>query len=203
MTSEWPVIKCVMNPNGGEAMWQFKMSSKKVLNCYHEYQQLVGRTRFYHLVFVMKMMCARGCSSRGAFGVNAFFRWIYPMTHNAPSHHLIFFWSYSLYKSFSLWKQHKAFFKTEIILLLLGKKQGDSRQHKCFSLGFYPPPHSTLPIQSSNKHTAVQQGRRLVKASTHFYSGVSHLYIKRVGHIITTHPTHTLSLKNNLNPFSF
>ena len=47
----------------------------------------------------------------------------------------------------------------EIILLLLGNKQGDSEQHGCFSLVLFTPPHSTLPIQSSNKHTAVQQGR--------------------------------------------
>ena len=104
----------------------------------------------------------------------------------------------SLYKSFSLWNSHKAIFKMEIILLLLGNKQGDSEQHGCFSLVLFTPPHSTLPIQSSNKHTAVQQGRRLMKASTHFYSGVSHLYIKRVGHVISTHPTHTLSLKTIL-----
>ena len=55
----------------------------------------------------------------------------------------------------------------EIILLLLGNKRGDSIQHGCFSLVLFTPSHSTLPIQSSNKHTAVQQGRRLVKASTH------------------------------------
>ena len=46
-----------------------RMSSEKVLNCYHEYQHLVEWTRFYHLDFVMKMICARECSSRGAFGV--------------------------------------------------------------------------------------------------------------------------------------
>ena len=43
----------------------------------------------------------------------------------------------------------------EIILLLLGNKQGDSEQHGCFSLVLFTPPHSTLPIQSSNKHTTV------------------------------------------------
>ena len=46
-----------------------RMTSEKVINCYHESQQLVGRTRFYHLAFVMKMMCDLKCSSRGAFGV--------------------------------------------------------------------------------------------------------------------------------------
>ena len=45
----------------------------------------------------------------------------------------------------------------EIILLLLGEKRGDSEQHGCFSLVLFTPSHSTLPIQSSNKHTAVQQ----------------------------------------------
>ena len=67
----------------------------------------------------------------------------------------------------------------EIILLLLGNKQGDSEQHGCFSLVLFAPSHSTLPIQSSNKHTTVQQGRRLVKASTHFsYSSSSFIYKK-------------------------
>ena len=36
-TSEWPVIKCVMTPNGGEAIRQSKMSSKKVVNCWHSW----------------------------------------------------------------------------------------------------------------------------------------------------------------------
>lgn len=62
----------------------------------------------------------------------------------------------------------------EIILLLLGDKQGDSEQHGCFSLVFI---HH--PIQSSNKHTAVQQGRRLVKASTHFSFGSSSFIYKK------------------------
>ena len=121
------------------------MTSEKVLNCYHEYQQLVGWTRIYHLIFVMKMMCAHECSSRGAFGVNAFFRWLYPMTHNAPSHHILFFWSYPIYKSFSLWKQHKAIFRMEIILLLLGTKWGNSEQHECFSLVFIHHPIQLFP----------------------------------------------------------
>lgn len=86
----------------------------------------------------------------------------------------------------------------EIILLLLGNKRGDSKQHGCFSLVLFTPPHSTLPIQSSNKHTAVQQGRRLVKASTHFYSGSSSLYIKknRTRHLDAS-DTYII-LKNNL-----
>lgn len=85
----------------------------------------------------------------------------------------------------------------EIILLLLGNKQGDSEQHGCFSLVLFAPPHSTRPIQSSNKHTAVQQGRRLVKDSTHFYSASS-LYIKknRIRHLDAS-DTHII-LKNNL-----
>ena len=51
-------------------MWgDIRMTSEKVINCYHESQQLVERTRFYHLVFIMKMVFAHECSSRGAFGV--------------------------------------------------------------------------------------------------------------------------------------
>ena len=46
-----------------------RMTNEKVLNCYHESQHLDVRTRFYHLIFVMKMVCAHECSSRGAFGV--------------------------------------------------------------------------------------------------------------------------------------
>ena len=46
----------------------------------------------------------------------------------------------------------------EIILLLLGDKRGDYKQYGCFSLVLFTPSHSTLPIQSSNKHTAVQKG---------------------------------------------
>ena len=51
----------------------------------------------------------------------------------------------SLYKSFSLWKQHKAIFKMKIILLLLDEKQGDSEQHGCFSLGFIHHPIQLFP----------------------------------------------------------
>ena len=80
----------------------------------------------------------------------------------------------------------------EIILLLLGEKQDDSEQHEYFHW-YYSHHH----ILSSNKHTAVQQGRRLVKDSTHFSSGVSHLYIKknRTRHLDASDP---LPLNTNL-----
>ena len=147
-TSECPVKKCVMTPNGGEAMRQFKMSSKKVVNCYHESQQLDERTRFYHLGFIMKMVCDIECSSRvdewriATFSLELFL--IRRTPRHAEGHHLFFFWSYPIYKSFSLWKQHKAIFKMKIILLLLDEKQGDSEQHGCFSLVLFTPSHPIL-----------------------------------------------------------
>ena len=86
----------------------------------------------------------------------------------------------------------------EIILLLLDNKRGDSEQHVCFSLVLFAPPHPTLPIPSSNKHTAVQQGRRLVKDSTHFYSGSSSfIYKKSRTHHHDASDTYII-LKNNL-----
>ena len=114
---------------------------------------------------------------------NVFFRWTYPSSDaRLGTPKVITYFSSGLiplYKSFSLWKQRKAIFGIEIILLLLGDKWGNSEQHGCFSLVLFTPPHSTLPIQSSNKRTTVQQGRRLVKDSTHFSSSlISFIYKK-------------------------
>lgn len=127
------------------------MTSEKLTNCYHEHQQLVGRTRFLSFGFRYENDVRSWMFEQRRVWRQPFFRWTYPMTHNAPSHHLLFFWSYSLYKSFSLWKQHNAILIMKIILLLLGNKWGDSEQHECFSLVLF----ITHTIQSSNKHTTV------------------------------------------------
>ena len=83
----------------------------------------------------------------------------------------------------------------EIILLLLGNKRGDSEQHECFHWYYL---HHPIQLFPSNKHTDVQQGRRLVKDSTHFSSiSSSFIYKKNRTRHHDASDTYII-LKNNL-----
>ena len=91
--------------------------------------------------------------------VTHFFAGVIPHPTHASSRRrssLTFLLVLSLYKSFSLWKQHKAIFKMKIILLLLDEKQGDSEQHGCFSLVFIHPTSPSHPINARQFTSATE-----------------------------------------------
>ena len=85
-------------------MSDIRMTSEKVINCWHS---STGELGFYHLTFVMKMIYDLECSSRvdewriAIFSLDLFI--IRRTPRYAESHHLLFVWSYPIYKSFSLW----------------------------------------------------------------------------------------------------
>ena len=73
----------------------------------------------------------------------------------------------------------------EIILLLLGEKQSDSEQHGCFSLVLFTPSSTNHPINTPH---FLEDG---AMDSTRFsFGGFYYIIYKRIGHVITTQPTH-------------
>lgn len=141
--------KSVRSPHQNERHPNDQWKSNKLLTL------LDGRTRFlsfdFHYENDMRpwMFEMRRVWRIAIFSLDLFI--IRHTPRHAEGHHILFFWSYPIYKSFSLWKQHKNIFIMEIILLLLGDKWGDSGQHGCFSLGLF-----TSLIPSSDKRLPIR-----------------------------------------------
>ena len=149
------------------------MTSEKVINCWHSSTSELG---FYHLAFVMKMIHDLECSSRvdewriAIFSLDLFIirrtpRHAVSFTHFSSS--LIPYINHFHYgnniKQFSKWKSYCCCWMRNKATLN--------------STDVFHWSYLHHPIQSSNKHTDVQQGRRLVKASTHFSYRSSSCYI--------------------------
>ena len=91
-----------MTPNGGEAMRQSKMTSEKVLNCYHEFQHLDGRTRSLSFGFRYEndmrswMFEQKRVWRIAIFSLELFI--IRRTPRHAEGFTPLFFWSYPIYK---------------------------------------------------------------------------------------------------------
>ena len=153
-----------------------RMTSDKVGNCYHESQQLDGRTRFLSFGFRYEndvrswMFEQRRVWRQRIFSLELFIirrtpRHAVSFTHFSSS--LIPYINHFHYgnniKQFSKWKSYCCCWMRNKATLN--------------STDVFHWSYLHHPIQSSNKHTDAQQGRRLVKASTHFSYRSSSCYI--------------------------